>query len=426
MMRPLSERLRAWPWPWILFAAALSVRLAYLFLGDPVPPQDTPDYDEIALNLLCGEGFVARENWFGFALRSWRPPFYPFFLALIYGTWGYSHQAVKVVQAILGAGTVVLIYSLGRRLRPSAALLSGWLAAFYGPLAAISGEVMSETWFTFWLVLAMWLLAGRQRTGGALRAAGGAAIALAALTRPVGLIGLPAFALIETRRSGLKGLRRSLWVALAAGGAILPWTLRNYQIHGALVPISTHGGFILARSNAAAPAWRQEHGWGIAESFFQQIPSEVERDRYWFRQGIDFIRTHPGAYLRLAGERFLRFWYFLRPEYNFWFVLVLPFFLAGLWRYAGDGGFALLSCFIGLSLAAFSFVLYGSTRFRLPLEPFFLLFAAAFVQDGWQRWGGRRMGGLLAAAVAVNLVLYWNDASLRHLLLTLARHWQLK
>ena len=425
MTRGLSERLRAWPWPWILFLGALSVRLAHLFLGDPLPPQDTPDYDELALNLLRGEGFVARENWFGFALRSWRPPFYPFFLASIYGTWGYSHQAVKVAQAVVGAGTVVLIYDLGRRLRPQAALLAGWLAVFYGPLAAISNEVMTETWFTFWLVLAIWLLAGQQRPRRAYLTAG-AVIGLAALTRPVGLIALPAFALIEIGRSGPQGLRRTLWVALATGCVIAPWTLRNHQIHGALVPISTHGGFILARSNAADPAWRQERGWGIAESFFQRIPSEVERDRYWFRQGIGFIRSHPGAYLRLAGERFLRFWYFLRPEYNFWFVLILPFFLAGLWRYAREDGFALSSCFIGLSLATFCFVLYGSTRFRLPLEPFFLLFAAAAVHDGWQRWGGRRMSALLTAAVAANLVLYWNDESLRRLVLTLAQQWQLK
>jgi len=425
----LIERTRTWPYPWILFAAALGARLVYILQGYEVPPQDTPDYDEIALNLLRGEGFVARDNWFGFELRSWRPPFYPFFLALVYGAWGYSHQAVKLVQAIIGACTVVLVYDLARRLRPQAALLAGLLAVVYGPLVAISAEVMTETWFTFLVVLSAWFLVdpiGADRVRRSSLLAGGVAIGLSALTRPVGLLFLPAFALAALWRGGFQNFRRIFWVTLAICCTILPWSLRNYQVHDAWVPISTHGGFILSRSNAAEPAWRREHGWGIEESFFHRIPSETERDRYWFRQGISFIRSHPGTYLRLAAERFLRFWYFLRPDYNFWLVLILPFFLAGLWRYGRDEGFLLLSSFAAISLLAFSFVLYGSTRFRLPLEPFFLLFAAAFVQDAWNRWGTRRTGGLLAAALLVNLFLYWGDERLRDLVLGLLRQWNLK
>jgi len=425
-----SELLaRAWPWRWILFLGAFGVRLVYVLQGHEGPLQDTADYDEIALNLLDGEGFVARENWFGFELRSWRAPFYPFFLALVYGVCGHSHLAVQVVQAAVGALTAVLIYELGRRLRLRAALAAGLLTAVYGPLAASSSEVMTETWFTFWTVLAAGLLvdvaSGPERRPGPLLA-GGAAIGLAALTRPVGLILLPGFALTALLRHRREGLRRTLWVGLALCCTVLPWTLRNFQVHGAWVPISTHGGFILARSNAVEPAWRQERGWGIEETFFHQIPSEVERDRFWYRQGLAFIRTHPGTYLRLVGERFLRFWYFLRPDYNFWFMAVLPFFLAGLWRYWRAGGFLLLSCFAGLSLGLFCFVLYGSTRFRLPLEPFFILFAAAFVQEGQQRWGWRRLGAVLGGVAVANLLLNWNDEALRALVLQLLERWHLK
>ena len=425
----IVDRVRTWPWRWILFIGAFGARLVYVLQGWEVPAQDTPDYDEIALNLLGGEGFVARENWFGFELRSWRPPFYPFFLALVYGVWDYSHTAVRVAQAAVGAGAVLLVYELGRRLRPKAALVGGFWAAVYGPLVVSSNEVMSETWFTFWLLLAAWLLVAALTETEVSRwhlAAGGVAAGLAALTRPVGLILLPAFVVTACWRQRREGAGRSLWVALALCCTILPWSLRNYQVHGAWVPISTHGGFILARSNALEPAWRQERGWGIAESFFQRIPSEVERDRFWYRQGLEFIRSHPGRYLRLAGERFLRFWYFLRPDYNFWFMAMLPFFLAGLWRFWRTGGFLLLSSFAAMSLGIFCFVLYGSTRFRLPLEPFFLLFAAAFVQDGWARWGGRRMGAALGAVVVFNLLLEWNDAVLRELVLQILAGGRLK
>ena len=182
------------PWPWILFFTALSARLIYILQGHEVPPQDTPDYDEIALNLLRGEGFVARQNWFGHEMRSWRTPFYPFFLASIYQLAGYSHFVVKVAQALVGAGSVVLVYELAGKLRPHIAPTAGLCAAFYGPLVASSNEVMSEVWFTFWILLAAWQLVGAMEGGRGTKVnclAGGAAIGMAALTRPVGLIFFP-------------------------------------------------------------------------------------------------------------------------------------------------------------------------------------------------------------------------------------------
>jgi len=406
-----------------IFALALALRLGWVFQDLPVPPQDTPDYDEIALNLLRGEGFVARQNWFGFEMHSWRAPFYPFFLAAVYGVCGHSHLAVEVVQAAVGSGTAVLLYGLGLRIWPAAALPAGLLAAVYGPLAASAAEVMSETWFTFWLVLAVFLLSAPGRWGALL--GGGVAIGLAALTRPVGLLLWPAFALVALRASPRQGLRRSLWVGLALAATLLPWTVRNYLVHGALVPISTHGGFILARSNSELPDWRQERGWGIGQETFVQYPTEIERDHHWRQQGLAFIAAHPGTYLRLSAERFLRCWYFFEPGYNFWFTLILPFFVLGLWRCGGREGFLFLSVLIALSLAAFSLVLYGSVRFRLPLEPFFILFAAAAGAELVSRHG-RRAWLLLGGAAALNLVFWWQGAVLRGWVLGWLQGWGLK
>ncbi len=62
---------------WALFGGALAIRIFYVSLGYEVSPQDTSDYDEIALNLLQDGEFVARSNWHGFEMRSWRAPFYP-------------------------------------------------------------------------------------------------------------------------------------------------------------------------------------------------------------------------------------------------------------------------------------------------------------------------------------------------------------
>ncbi len=413
---------RGCPWPLTLFLLALGARLVYILQGNEMPPQDSPDYDEIALNLLRGEGFVARENWFGFEVLSWRPPFYPFFLAFIYKVAGYSHMAVKCAQALVGAGTVVLVYELAGKLRPPIAPAVGFCAAFYGPLVASANEVMSETVFTFWLLMAAWQLVGSivRKNGFTVNClAGGAAIGMAALTRPVALVFLPAFVLTAVLRYHHAGLLRCFWVALALVVVVTPWTWRNYQVHGELVPISTHGGFILARSNATDPDWRRNRGWTIEQTFFEEIPGEVERDRYWYRQGINFVLSQPDAYLRLAGERFLRFWYFLHPEYNFWFMSVLPFFFAGFYRYWSNGGFLLLSSVTALSLGVFTFVLYGSTRFRLPLEPFFILFAIAFLHQFLPRSPRTRV--VASFVVCANMLLFFFDEVLREVVLQILR-----
>ncbi|MCZ6634251.1 MAG: glycosyltransferase family 39 protein [bacterium] len=409
---------------WGLFLIALSARVVYVLQGYEVPPQDTLDYDEIALNLLRGDGFVARENWFGFELRSWRAPFYPFFLALVYGVFGYRHLAVQLVQCVVGALTCLWVQKLGDRLGPRLGLLSGAVAAFYGPLVAVCSEVMTETWFIFWLVLGAWALVREKGVGGWL--GGGAAIGMAGLTRPVGLVFLAALVLVALVKRSRHLWMRAFWAGLAAGVVLFPWTVRNYQVHGVWPILSTHSGFILARSNGANPDWRQAAGWGIERQVFEQTPSEIERDRIWFGQGLSSILNHPQRYARWVLERFLRFWYFFRPEYHVWFMTLLPFFVGGFYRFWKTEDFLLLSGFIGISLAVFSFFLYGAARFRLPLEPFFIVFAASwiwFLIDYKGLWSTCLWVGGVAG---VNLLVYWQDVVLRAMLLDFLHAFQLK
>lgn len=420
---------------WVVFATAAVVRTAYVLAGFEVPLQDTADYDEIARNLLNGEGFVARENWFGYELRSWRAPLYPFFLAGVYGLFGYSHLAVRLIQVLIGAATAALVYGLGRKTHPPSAAVAGLAAAVYGPLVASANEVMSETLFTFCLVLAVYLLSAGGGAGDAQRTAdgsggwrdgirllaGGVAVGVAALARPMGLILWPVAALWAARsRETVRSrpwARHLLWLSLGVGVALTPWTVRNWQVHGTLVTISTHGGFIIARSNAGDPDWRKADGWRIGRSTFEETPSEVERDRQWLQQGLGFAASHPGLYLRLAGERFLRFWYFLRPEYNVWFAGLFPFFALGFWRYWNRGCFALPGWLVLGSTAVCCLVLYGSTRFRLPLEPFFMLFAAAFLHDCWRARGPVPTAAGVGAVAALNGLLWWQSEALRQVVL---------
>lgn len=396
-----------------LFVAACCLRLAYAALDVPVPPQDTRDYDELALNVLNGQGYVSHENWHGFPMRSWRPPTYPLFLAAVYGMCGYSHAAVQVAQSAIGAAAVLLLFLIVRRMHAAAAWPAALVAALYEPLVSVCSEIMSECLFIFLVLMALWAL-GDERRRWQMLVLGGVAVGLAALTRPVGLLVLPALFVAALCEDGRAGWRRALWASLATVAVIAPWTARNYTVHGALVPISTHGGFIVARSNALEPAWRQERGWGIAKEVFEAMPTEVERDRFWWQQGREFIAAHPMVYARLVLERLLRFFYFFRPSFNLAFSLILPFAVVGLWRYGRRPSSLLHSLFIALSTLVFCTVLYGSTRFRLPLEPLFIAFAAIYLSDAWVRWSRRRWLGVVGGVLLVNVSMWLAQDSLRH------------
>ena len=400
-----------------LFAGAAALRILYVSVAPEAPPQDTPDYDEIARNLLSGAGFVSHENWFGHPVRSWRAPGYPLMLAAVYGVAGPDHQAVRLVQAILGAATVVLVYLLALRVRPSAASLAGLAAALYPPLLASANEVMSECLFTGLLVAALWAaVEGRHRSGRRWALGTGALIALAGLTRPVGLLAAPAVLAVAAweDRAALGAWLRRWALPLGAGLVVTlaPWTARNAFVHGAFVPVATHGGFIVARSNADRPDWRRPDGWRIDRGEFEAVPGEVERDRRWLRQGLGWIAGHPIEYLRLAAERFLRFWYFFQPGYNAAFVLAAPFWVCGLMRWGRSPGFRYPAAVFVLSAAVFCFVLYGSTRFRLPLEPLLLVFGAAAAHEGWRR-GGRRFAGACAGWAALQGLIWWHEEAAR-------------
>ncbi len=421
---------------WIIFAAALAARLAQVLVVGEIPTDDTADYDEIALNLLSGEGFVARENWFGFDMYSWRAPAHPFLLAAIYYVFGYGHTAPLIIQALIGAATAVVVYNLGRLIHPASALLAGGLLAAYGPLIRATSTLSTEPLFILLTVSAVHQLTLGERLeleSPRLRFHTvwcGILIAAAALTRPVGLMLLPVQVGIWYWRAragrGRGWIRRSLWLSVGVVLLVAPWTLRNYRVHDTLVPISTHGGFIFAHSNATDPDWRKkQHAWRIEREVFDRLPTEIARDRYWIQQGLDYIRTHPAHYVQLVGERLLRFWYFFEPQYNFWFMSVLPFWVAGVLRYGSRDRYLLLTSFMTACIAVFTLILYASVRFRLALEPFFVLYASSYLRDYWNRLGPERATRTVGLVVLINGLIWWQDEALRQLLLGVIRQWNL-
>src|SRR5438552_13407836 len=97
----------------LVFLVALAARLAYLALRGPVMTWDSGEYLRLAHNLLQ-HGAYSLETAPPYVPSIRRAPLYPWFLALL-GGWGRPGPVlVATVQALLDAGTAVMILFLAR------------------------------------------------------------------------------------------------------------------------------------------------------------------------------------------------------------------------------------------------------------------------------------------------------------------------
>jgi 4-amino-4-deoxy-L-arabinose transferase-like glycosyltransferase len=379
--------------PLVIFSLALLMRLIYLVFHDAdFVPGDARNYTQLAVVLTQGQGYVDSAG----IPTSERPPLYPFFLALIFFLFGQSLPLVKLIQALTDAGTCALVYALAKRVFDDrVAWISGLLSVFHLSLIFAVPLALPETLMTF-LVLSAVLyvsLAENSPSMGSSIAAG-CLLALAALTRGTALV-FPLFVLLYFFWLG--GSRLPMfkkWLVISASFlfVILPWTLRNYQVHHALVPIATQAGRVFY-SSYILPQGKIMGVYTSDETvtYARSQLSEAEASRFLFGQTLRRIADDPSMLWYLS---FLKLAYLASPFdwelsggkgiYNFSYAFILPFALWGIYVSLKEkkGQILLLPLVQCLFV---SLLFYGSPRLRLSVEPFLIVFAAsvlhAFFED---------------------------------------------
>ena len=173
---------------------------------------------------------------------DWSPGAPLFYAAVYYATGGVHPGAVRLVVALLGALTIVLVYLIGRRLAgPLAGLAGAALFAIYPVTIFFTGKLMSEPLATLTLagaVLSFFWAGDRGRLWAAW-ALPGLLLGLTAFARPEYLAFILVFAVIALFRGGLVP---AIVLTLAFALPIVPWTLHVSSAEGRFVPISTGGG----------------------------------------------------------------------------------------------------------------------------------------------------------------------------------------
>jgi len=178
----------------LLVLASVVIREAYLLDTEVKAPvrADAVKYVRIAHNVV--HRGIYSELPQATAHSAWIAPGYPLLLATIYAATDGPvdfYSTTLHLQAFLGALTVGCLYLLARLfMGRGPSIAAGVLAAALPHSITFSGYLLTETWFTFLLVLAL-LLLGLSLREARLGVAFWAAIpslALAAATRPVVLM----------------------------------------------------------------------------------------------------------------------------------------------------------------------------------------------------------------------------------------------
>jgi tetratricopeptide (TPR) repeat protein len=404
------------PRAWLPLAAvgllAFAVRLAHLWELDgsavvSVLMGDSRQYDEWAVRIASGQ-------WLGTEV-FYQTPLYPYFLAVVYRIAGHEAAVARAVQAGVGAISCVLLGLAGRRFFSGrVGIVAASLLALYPPAVFFDGLIQKSSLDILFVALTLALLARFQdRLDWTSLAAAGVSAALLALNRENARVVYPVVVLWLL--SGFRAVpvgRRAAWAAAFLGASfavLLPVGLRNYAVGGEfLLSTSQLGPNLYIGNHARASGTYEPLVPGRGDAMFERadamrLASEAAGRRlspgevsdYWVRRTVRDIAGQPARWAALVGKKLLLtvnadeiadtesieayadFSPLLRRLLWLDFGIVLPLAVFGAYATRADWRrlWLLYALFVGLALSVALF--YVVARYRHPVVPLVLMFAAA-------------------------------------------------
>jgi 4-amino-4-deoxy-L-arabinose transferase-like glycosyltransferase len=396
-----------------VFAAALAVRLLHLWqmAGTPyfsVLMGDARGYDQWARRLAAGD-------WIGTDV-FYQAPLYPYFLGVVYAVFGADPGTARLVQAVIGSASAALLaVSAARLFGARAGLIAGLALALYAPaifLDSLLQKSVLDVFFVAGIITALtFVLTGddRRRTW----ALAGLAAGALALTRENALVLVAVIAawIAIAAPVARAGRARALAFFLAGVGvALAPVAARNFAVSGEVyLTTSQFGPNFYIGNNAGADGSYQSLRFGRGSPEFERIdatelaeraagrtltPAEVSS--YWTGRATAFIREQPGAWLALMARKAALLVNAReaidtesQESYAEWswplgllgvathFGVLVPLAVFGVWATWPDRRRLAVFGAMAIALAASTIAFYVFARYRYPLVPLLVLFAAA-------------------------------------------------
>lgn len=375
-------------------------------------PQWGPDYSipspdqyaRLAQTLLDHGALLNQEG----KVTPEREPGYPIFLAAIFFL-SRSYRFAQFAQCLLATLSLWLIFLLGKQLlghRP--ALTAACIAAFYPQFIYYAGLLYRETFMVFLVLVGFISLVHACRRPSALSyLASGLLQALAPLTNtallPFGLAAAPLGIFWLHRNAPGRGK----WICSYLAGFIFLyglWVARNfYHFHTLILGATTGGGGNLYIYQVVPP---ELAGTSSQHEFYQRDPvsrratllTEIERDKYLYREGLKKIAERPLPFLRLCLQRFFKLWriypYPRDYAHNYqWLKLIslatdgwiIPLGLLGMILIRLKTPELIHFYLFMLSTSAVYSVFWAMMRYRLPMMAPMILFCAYTLSWMWEK-----------------------------------------
>jgi 4-amino-4-deoxy-L-arabinose transferase-like glycosyltransferase len=421
----------------VLFATILCLVLSLLYIRHvgPAYPESAFDrqdlghvpgvrgrvaiYDEA--DYLIGAKNIAEGH--GYSLDGKRPtakrqPLYSLYLAAFFRLFGPSVDSAMLANACALALLPLLAFFITSALFDQrAAILAAYLCVLDPALYFFGvGEAYAEALFAVFLcgAMALWLHARKEEFSHTVlaSAAAGLLFGAVALTRS-GYLAFPLLlCLTEIWSRRWRNVRSALVLCAAALICVIPWVVRNEVRLGSPVVSCLNDGVTLWGSELAAldghGDWVSPTKVSSANARIQEMPDEIARNQQAQALALETLKKIPPVRLvKVLVLRVVRFWVpytrLMKDERGFRLNIVLTLLLSpamflGLVtlihvvrdrRHLYSAAPMLLAVVYATALSAAS---WGSTRFRMPLEPMLIGFSASGLVWAWTRAVARIRG----------------------------------
>lgn len=393
---------------YLILFLSLSLRIIYLIFYNSLPEWNQLTIDNYyhfnwAVNLAAG-------NIFG-DTTYFRAPFYVYCLGFLFAVFGASLWISRLFGLIIGFFSILLTYLIGKKVfNHKTGLIAAVIHAIYPLTIYFESELLLDPLFMLLLELTVYrLLLWIDKKTFRNAFLTGISMGLAALTRPTILIWAVMLLLLTFiyRREIKAWYKQILFFLLALFILIAPITIRNLIVANDLVLISSQGGINFYIGNnpdsdgvSAIMPEPMGHNWQIsqisriAEDEVGKNLSSGEISSFWFKKGLEWIKSNPMEFLRLylkklyfsisnreiSNNRDIDRYYNTIPllKYNpvsFGILFSLSVVaLLLLWR-KNKLIRLLMILLLGYIFAASLF--FFNSRFRLPILPIYFVLSAA-------------------------------------------------
>lgn len=343
-------------------------------------------------------------------------PVYPIVLAVVYHLFDshLSSWIIKFIQAIFSSVTCVIIYLVALKLfSQRVATIAGFISVIYPVFIFNTQSIIPETLFTFWLALSvLYLIRLKQTLYLKHQVIVGILIGITLLISNVAVPMVPFVGIWLLTLNGTwdERFKRFLMVMATAFLIVSPWLARNYIAFREFPLMKTSAGinFWLGNNPDATGTFFQQSGERMEFNLPKPAPedfnlSETEQDKKLYNEAMTYVKDNPMHFARLFLKKLYYFLWFppdnlmstegrlykklFKVPYGFILMSGAAGVILFLRRNAKE---TFLLCAIIFSVVVlYAIFIVGHIRYRMPIEPYMILFAAFAIGSLFDKYSRR-------------------------------------